>query len=119
MAGASIVCPLHPRPLALVCTQAGCPEPPVVEYPPYEGTAATVLVRRTGSSQMLMRLPVNEGHFDARLAPGRYVLRAHVGLPCWTGTRQTVTVEAGRFATAVLQVSDGCVVHPDGASALS
>jgi hypothetical protein len=81
------------------------------------GCGATVLVRRTGSAQMLMRLPVNEGHFHARLAPGRYVLLAHVGLPCWTGTRQTVTVEAGRFATAVLQVNDGCVVHPDGASA--
>jgi hypothetical protein len=116
MAGASIVCPLQPRPAPLVCTQAGCPEPPLIEYPPYEGSAATVLVRRAGAAQVLIRVPVNEGRFTALLTPGRYVLRAHVGLPCWTGTRQLVTVEAGRFAPVALQVNDGCVVHPDGAA---
>jgi hypothetical protein len=117
MAGASIVCPLQPRPAPLACTQAGCPEPPLVEYPPYEGTAATVLVRRAGAARTLMRLPVNEGRFTALLPPGRYVLRVHVGLPCWTGTRELVKVEASRFTPAVLQVNDGCVVHPQASVA--
>jgi hypothetical protein len=109
--GRLIVCPLNRSPL--ICTQAGCPGPPIVRYPLYEGTAATVLVRRAGAAKPLMRVPVNGGHFDARLAPGRYVLRAVVGEPCWTGTRQTVKVEAGRFGAATLEVSDGCVAHPD------
>lgn len=95
----------------MVCVRAPCPGP--IEYPPHEGTAATVLVRRAGAAQVLMRVPVNEGHFTALLQPGRYVVRAHVGLPCWTGSRQIVTVEAGRFASTVLRVNDGCVVHPD------
>ncbi len=113
-----IACPLdrsfsESRSESLVCTQAGCPGPPIVRYPLYEGEAATVLVRRAGAAKPLMRVPVNGGHFNARLAPGRYVVRATVGEPCWTGTRQTIVVEAGRFAAATLEVNDGCVAHPD------
>lgn len=110
-AEASIACPLQPRPRSIVCIQAPCPGP--IEYPPYEGTAATVLVRRAGSAEVLMRVPVNEGRFTARLVPGRYVVRAHVGLSCWTGTRQLVEVEPDRFIPATLRVNDACVVHPD------
>lgn len=112
-AGASIVCPLHRAPV--VCTDGGanvCPPPPIV-YPPYEGDGATVLVRRAGSPQVLLRLPVEAGAFEARLTPGRYVLRAHVALPCWTGDRETIEVEAGQVTPALLEVNDGCVVHPD------
>jgi hypothetical protein len=110
-----IVCPLsqQEKRAPQVCTQAGCPGPPIVEYPPYEGEAATVLVRRAGSAQVLMRVPVNGGRFTARLSPGRYVVLAHVGEPCWTGTRQVVEVKAGRFIPVVLKVNDGCVAHPD------
>jgi hypothetical protein len=72
-----------------------------------------VLVRRAGSAKVLGRVPVRGGHFAMRLAPGRYVLRAHVALPCWTGNRQVVDVEAGRFVPVVLRVNDGCVAHPD------
>ncbi len=113
-AGASIVCPLHRAPA--FCTEASpsiCPPPPIV-YPPYEGDAATVLVRRAGAAKAMMSLPVEGGHFDAHLGPGRYVLRAHVGLPCWTGTRAVIEVEAGHLTPVTLEVSDGCVVHPDG-----
>jgi hypothetical protein len=112
-AAAAIACPLQPQARAIVCVQAPC-EP--AEYPPYEGTAATVLVRRAGSAKVLMRVPVNEGRFEALVGPGRYVVRARVGLPCWTGTRQVVTVEPGRFTSTTLRVNDGCVVHPDGAA---
>lgn len=113
-AGASIVCPLQ-SPAPLVCTAAGCPPPPVEtpEYPPYEGNAATVLVRRAGSATVLGRVPVEAGRFTAHLAPGRYVLRAHVAEPCWTGNRQVVEIEAKRWIPLVLRVGDGCVAHPD------
>ncbi|HEY1854492.1 MAG TPA: hypothetical protein VGG40_07880 [Solirubrobacterales bacterium] len=118
-AGASIVCPLHPRPL--VCTQAGCPPPPVEtpDFPPYEGTAATVLIRRTGSAKVLGRVPVSGGRFTAHLGPGRYVLRAHVAEPCWTGNREVVEVEAGRWIPLVLRVGDSCVAHPGARPALA
>jgi hypothetical protein len=111
-----IACPLSRSQLrseSLVCTQAGCPGPPIVRYPLYEGEAATVLVRRAGAAKPMMRVPVSGGHFDARLGPGRYVLRVHVAEPCWTGTRETVTVPTSGFAAATLEVNDGCVMHPD------
>jgi hypothetical protein len=113
-AGTSIVCPLHSR-APLVCTEAGCPPPPVEtpEYPRYEGEAATVLVRRAGSAKVLGRVAVEAGRFTAHLAPGRYVLRAHVAEPCWTGNRQVVEIEAGRWIPLVLRVANGCVAHPD------
>jgi hypothetical protein len=100
-----------------VCAQAatGCPPPPIElpDFPPYEGEAAEVLVRRAGSAKVLGRVPVDGGHFTARLAPGRYVLRAHVAEPCWTGSRQVVEIEAGRWVPLVLRVGNGCVAHPD------
>jgi hypothetical protein len=110
-----IVCPLKQRgpAAALVCTQAGCPEPPTVRYPPYEGTAGSVILRRAGSATVLRKFPVTGGTFSATLSPGRYVLRAHVAEPCWTGTRTVVDVLAGRKIPAILQVGDGCVAHPD------
>jgi len=115
-AGASIVCPLQ-RPAPLLCTQAavGCPPPPVElpEYPPYEGEAGTVLVRKAGTAKVLGRVPVSAGRFEAHLAPGRYVLRAHVAEPCWSGNRQVVEIEAGRWVPLVLRVGNGCVAHPD------
>lgn len=114
-AGASIVCPLLRAPE--VCTQAatGCPPPPIElpDFPPYEGEAATVLVRRAGSAKVLGRVPVAGGRFTAHLAPGRYVLRAHVDEPCWTGNRQVVEIEAKRWIPLVLRVANGCVADPD------
>jgi hypothetical protein len=117
--GHRFVCPLssHRPPkratVPEVCTQAGCPGPPVVKYPPYEGTAATVILRKAGSAKVLGRLPVVAGKFTAHVPPGRYVLRAHVSESCWTGTKQVVEVIAGRFIPVVLKVADGCVMHPD------
>jgi hypothetical protein len=115
-AGASIVCPLF-RSAPLVCTQGavGCPPPPIETpaFPPYEGTAATVLVRRAGTAKVLGRVPVEAGRFTAHLGPGRYVLRAHVAESCWTGNRQVVEIEADRWIPLVLHVANGCVAHPD------
>lgn len=115
-AGAAIVCPLFRAPEACTQAAAGCPPPPVElpEFPPYEGEAASVLVRRAGSAKVLGRVPVVGGHFTAHLAPGRYVLHAHVAEPCWTGNRQVVEIEADRWVPLVLRVGDGCAVHPAG-----
>jgi hypothetical protein len=114
-AASSIVCPLTQRGGAepLFCTLAGCPGPPIVRYPPYTGTAGSVILRRAGSATVLRKLPVVEGSFSATLSPGRYVLRAHVAEPCWTGTRAVLEVTAGRTIPAILQVGDGCAAHPD------
>jgi hypothetical protein len=114
---ARIVCPLFKSGPAAsakpqVCTAIGCPLPPVVSYPPYAGTAATVILRRAGSAKVLGRLPVVDGKFTAALRPGRYVVRAHVAEPCWTGTRQVVEVVAGRFIPVVLRVGDACAAQP-------
>ena len=112
-AGASIACPLLRAPA--VCTQApaGCPPPPteLPDFPPYEGEAATVLVRRAGTAKVLGRVQVEGGRFTAHLPPGRYVLRVHVAEPCWTGNRQVVEVDAGRWIPAVLKVSNSCATH--------
>jgi hypothetical protein len=112
-ASASIVCPLLQAPE--FCTQAGCPPPPTEtpDFPPYAGSAGSVLVRRAGSERVLGRVPVAGGKFTAHLVPGRYVLRAHVAEPCWTGNRQVVEIEKKRWIPLVLRVSNGCVVHPD------
>lgn len=114
LAGASIVCPML-RPVPPACAEPGCPPPPVEtpEFPPYEGEAATVVVRRAGTAKVLGRVPVAGGRFTAHLAPGRYVLRAHVAEPCWTGNRQVVEIEARRWIPLVLRVANGCVAHPD------
>jgi hypothetical protein len=95
---ARIVCPLAQRAAAT--------------YPPYDGTAATVILRKAGSAKVLGRLPVVSGKFTAHLSPGRYVVRAHVSEPCWTGTRQVVEVVAGRFIPVVLRVGDACAAQP-------
>jgi hypothetical protein len=106
-----IVCPLQSsRSRICLSTVRDCG--PVV-FPPYTGEGAEVIVRRAGSEQVLTRKVPREGHFSLRLPPGRYVLRAHVALPCWEGERASVEVEAGHFAPLALEVFDPCAVHPD------
>src|SRR4051812_42717945 len=109
-AGASIVCPLLRMPAVCTLAAGGCPPPPVElpEFPPYEGGAGTVLVRRAGSTNVLGRVPVAAGRFTAHLAPGRYVLRAVVAEPCRTGNRQVVEIGARRWIPLVLRVANGC-----------
>jgi hypothetical protein len=84
-------------------------------YPVYSGEGATVNVRRRGSATVLATLPVVEGHFEIRLAPGEYVLHPHPPEePCWSGSASTVTVRAkwrGPVSASV-DVHDNCIVHP-------
>jgi hypothetical protein len=114
MAERMIACPLL-RAGVLVCVQAeGCPGttgPPV-----YSGEGAVVNVRKRGSTAVLAKVPVLEGHFQVRLAPGEYVLRSHLPEPrCWSGASVQIAVAAKTRGPvpAAVDVSDGCVAHPD------
>ncbi len=110
----AIVCPLEksqaPRPT--ICLQSGCG----IQYPPYEGDGATITVRRAGSETVLRTVTPNQGRFSIPLGAGRYVLRGHVALPCWSDEKVVVTVRPGHWTTgAEVQVRDDCIVHPDAA----
>jgi hypothetical protein len=105
-----IVCPLYKT---VVCVQAPCPGPGV--YPVYSGGGAIVNVRRQGSATVIAQLPVVEGHFKIRLAPGRFVF--HPVLPeeqCWTKEWWKVQVTARQNGPILvsLDVSNSCVAHP-------
>ncbi len=120
---AAIVCPLAERMIAcplsrasaIVCAQAeGCPgttNPPV-----WSGEGAVVTVRKRGATNFLAKLPVSEGHFAIRLAPGEYVLRPYLPEPqCWSGESDRIAIAAkmrGPVA-ATVDVSNSCVAHPN------
>jgi hypothetical protein len=87
-----------------------------ITYPVYSGEGAVVNVRKRGSSSVLATLPVLEGHFQIRLAPGEYVL--HPYLPeaqCWSGLveRVKVTPKTAGPIPASIEVTNACVAHPD------
>lgn len=114
MAKRMIACPIS-RASTIVCVQAeGCPG---TNYPPvYSGEGAVVNVRKRGSTQLIATLPVTEGHFSVRLPPGEYVLRPYLPEPqCWTGepTMITIAVKAKGPVLASVDVSNGCVAHPN------
>lgn len=107
-----IVCPLYKR--TVECVQAPCPGSG--DYPVYSGEGGVVKVRKRGSTTVLATIPVVEGHFKIRLAPGYYEMRSFLPEPeCWSGTKHEVLVEPklqGPLA-AQLWVANSCVAHPD------
>jgi len=114
MAERMIACPLS-RAGVVVCVRAeGCPgttNPPV-----WSGEGGVVTVRKRGSTRSMAKLPITEGHFSTRLAPGEYVLRPYLPEPrCWSGesVRITVAAKAKGPIPAAVDVSDSCVAHPD------
>ncbi len=109
----AIVCPEAQRGArkAAICLYTGCG----LEYPVYEGTDATVTVRRPGSTKVMRTVAPQAGMFSIPLGPGRYALSGHVAQPCWVGEKVIVTVERGKTATVALDVHDNCVVHPNTA----
>lgn len=106
----AIVCP-QARAKPAICLPGGCG----VEYPLYEGTDATITVRRAGSTTVMRTVTPHAGHFNIRLGPGRYALRGHVAQPCWVGEKAILTVEPGRTTVAALDVRDNCIMHPGAA----
>jgi hypothetical protein len=109
-----IVCPLYKR--TVVCVQAPCPGPTV--YPVYSGEGAVVKVRKRGSATVVATLPVVEGHFKLRVAPGYYELRPFLPEPeCWSGTKHELLVSPKLKGpvSSELWVANSCVAHPDAA----
>jgi hypothetical protein len=108
-----IVCPLAKAPATIVCVQAeGCPS----SYPLYLGEGAVVTLHKRGAPKFLAKLPIEEGHFRARLSPGDYVIRPYLPEPqCWSGqsTSVKVTPRVKSPVSPSLFVSNACVAHPD------
>jgi hypothetical protein len=113
-----IVCPMSERMIAcplskatvIVCVQAeGCPEtgsPPV-----WSGEGGVVTVRKRGSSRLLEKMPITEGHFSMPLGAGEYVLRPYLPEPrCWSGdpVRIIVSFAVSGPVPAALDVRNSC-----------
>jgi hypothetical protein len=125
----AIVCPLRERrivacPLSRAAGAGAAPDfciqgqPCGVDYPVYSGEGATINVRKRGSATVIAMLPVTEGHFKIRLAPGEYVLHPYLPEePCWSGEawRGKVTARTQGPIPVSIKVSDSCVAHPDAA----
>ncbi len=110
-----IVCPLSRSRGAgpEFCVQG---QPCGVVYPLYTGEGAVVTVRKRGSSTAMTTLPIGEGHFKIRLAPGEYVLRPYLPEPrCWSGepVMTKITTKLHSPVPVTLDVSDSCVLHAD------
>ncbi|MGV1047626.1 MAG: hypothetical protein ACOYD4_03755 [Solirubrobacterales bacterium] len=111
----AIACPLAGAAATpLVCTRAGCPGPPLVRYPPYEGEGLKITVRPAGESGVISRRDGHGGRYSVRLPPGTYVVHAWVALPCWAGQLHKVKVRPGRFTEPRFQVRDNCAAQSAG-----
>jgi hypothetical protein len=110
-AQASIVCPLY-RDSARICL----PSSNCGGFPVYTVEGSLVNVRKMGSATVIARLPIVEGHFKIRLAPGQYIFRPYMAEEqCWSAEPWRVEVSArqqGPIATS-LGATNNCVVHAD------
>jgi hypothetical protein len=92
-------------------------QPCGVDYPVYMGEGAEVTIRRKGVTSTLATLPVVEGHFKIRLAPGNYAIRVYIPPEpqCWSGGPVILKVIAKMKSPvpATVDVINSCVVHPD------
>jgi hypothetical protein len=125
-----VVCPMAERMIACPLSKAnraqrvfrlcslGGPVSCGTEFPVYMGDGAVVTVRSKRTGGVIGPLPVVEGHFKVRLGPGYWVIRPYIPPEpeCWTGP-QTIEVTAKMKSpvSAVVDVSDQCVAHPDAA----
>jgi hypothetical protein len=83
---------------AAICAQASivCPLYRVASASPiYSGEGSLVNVRKMGSAKVIARLPVVEGHFEIRLAPGQYIFHPYMAeAQCWSAEPWRVQVTA-------------------------
>jgi hypothetical protein len=109
-AQASIVCPLSASP-RICLPSSNCGANPI-----YSGEGSVVNVRKRGSSTVLARLPIVEGNFKIRLAPGEYVFHPYMAeSQCWSAGSFTAKVTA-RLQSPVpvtLSATNRCVMHTD------
>jgi type 1 fimbria pilin len=98
-AQASIVCPLYRiAPGGSVYTVEG----------------SLINVRKVGSAAVIARLPVVEGHFKIRLAPGQYIFHPYMAEEqCWSAEPWRVEVSARERSPipTSLGATNNCVVH--------
>jgi hypothetical protein len=82
----------------------------------YTGEGSLINVRKQGSATVLARLPIVEGHFKIRLAPGQYIFHPYMAEEqCWSAEPWRVEVtprEQSPIATS-LGATNNCVVHAD------
>jgi hypothetical protein len=82
----------------------------------YTGEGSLVNVRKLGSATVITRLPIVEGHFKIRLAPGQYIFHPYMAEEqCWSAEPWRVEVtarERSPIATSV-GATNNCVVHAD------
>jgi hypothetical protein len=108
-AQAQIVCPLYAASPRICLPSTNCGGSPI-----YTGEGSLVNVRKRGSSAVLARLPIVEGHFRIRLAPGQYVFHPYMAEEqCWSAEPVTTRVTA-RLKSPVpvtLNATNRCVVH--------
>ena len=82
----------------------------------YTGEGSLVNVRRQGSAMVIARLPIVEGHFKIRLAPGQYIFHPYMAEEqCWSAEPWRVEVsprDQSPIATS-LGATNKCVVHAD------
>ena len=80
----------------------------------YTGEGSLVNVRRMGSATVIARLPVIDGHFNIRLAPGQYIFHPYMAEEgCWSAEPWRVEVsprQQGPIATS-LGATNTCVMH--------
>jgi hypothetical protein len=108
-AQASIVCPLYSASRRICLPSSNCGG-----FPVYTGEGSLVNVRKRGSAAVLARLPIVEGHFKIRLAPGQYVFHPYMAEgQCWTAEPVTATITRALHSPVpvTLDATDRCVVH--------
>jgi hypothetical protein len=80
----------------------------------YAGEGSLINVRKLGSAAVVARLPIVEGHFKIRLAPGQYIFHPYMAEEqCWSAEPWRVKVtprEQGPIATS-LGATNNCIVH--------
>jgi hypothetical protein len=115
-ARASIVCPLTQKQRTVApdfCIQG---EPCGVVDPIYSGEGSLVNVRKRGSTEVIARLPIVEGHFKIRLAPGNYVFHPYMAEEqCWSAEPATTKVAADLRGAVTVRIyaHNSCAIHTE------
>jgi hypothetical protein len=106
-----IVCPLYSGAARICLPSSNCGANPI-----YSGEGSLVNVRKRGTATVIARLPIVEGHFQIRLAPGEYVFHPYMAEEqCWSAPPLTAKVTArlrGPVPVA-LSATNRCLVHAD------
>jgi hypothetical protein len=103
---------------AVICAQASivCPLYRVAPTGSiYTGEGSLVNVRKRGSTTVIARLPIVEGHFTIRLAPGEYIFHPYMAEEgCWSAetVQAKVTAKAKSPVGVAMSATDRCAAHP-------